>query len=169
MPRISDPPTQPADIWTYATRTLTALTGTPRSDLLGSDEPVSTSTVARLANLDRLDASISSRKEKLAVYEDTTLYDPNAANVVLFTVTEDAILRQMLTKGYTEDASFAMNSTITDIDNVDIASASTSSTTEVVLINTAVEAAVRGWKAWMNKGYGHGYGRVTYHRIVRDL
>jgi len=61
MPRISDPPIHPRDIWTYATRTLTEFKGTPRSDLLGTDEPVSTSTVVRLANLDNLDALISSR------------------------------------------------------------------------------------------------------------
>jgi len=58
---ITKPPPTAADVWTYATRTLTAITGTPRSDLLGSDEPISTSTVTRLANLDNLDALISSR------------------------------------------------------------------------------------------------------------
>jgi len=59
MPRISDPPISPKEIWEYATRTLTAFTGTPRSDLLGTDEPVSTSTVTRLANLDKLDVRLS--------------------------------------------------------------------------------------------------------------
>jgi len=59
MPRISTPPTEPHDIWTYATRTLTAFRGTPRSDLLGTDEPLSTSTVPRLANLDNLDIKVS--------------------------------------------------------------------------------------------------------------
>jgi len=59
--RIAAVPVTAESIWTYATRTLTGLTGTPRSDLLGSDEPISTSTVARLANLDNLDVAVSTR------------------------------------------------------------------------------------------------------------
>jgi hypothetical protein len=59
FPRIATP----ADVWTYATRTLTGFTGQPRIDLIGADESLDTHgyTSARAANLDRLDVAVSSR------------------------------------------------------------------------------------------------------------
>jgi hypothetical protein len=49
-------------VWVSPTRTLTGLTGTPRSDLIGADEPLYTYySTARAQKLDFLDALISSR------------------------------------------------------------------------------------------------------------
>jgi len=45
-----------ADIWTQVTRTLTALTGVPRSDLLGEDATFEAGTGARKVRIDRLDS-----------------------------------------------------------------------------------------------------------------
>lgn len=42
------------DVWAAATRTLTTLAGTPRSDLLGEDAAFSAATGTRIANLDRM-------------------------------------------------------------------------------------------------------------------
>jgi len=51
-----------ADVWSVATRTLTGITGTPRSDIIGADEPLYTYySTARAQKLDHLDADISSR------------------------------------------------------------------------------------------------------------
>jgi len=51
-----------ADVWAVATRTLTGITGTPRSDIIGADEPLYTYySTARAIKLDHLDADISSR------------------------------------------------------------------------------------------------------------
>ena len=53
-----------ADIWAVAARTITALTGTPRSDLLGVDATFEASTgtrttrIDRLANIEAFDAAI---------------------------------------------------------------------------------------------------------------
>ncbi len=44
----------PADIWNYSTRTLTALTGQPRIDILGEDASFEAGTGARKVVLDRL-------------------------------------------------------------------------------------------------------------------
>lgn len=44
-----------ADIWTQVTRTLTGLTGTPRSDLLGEDATFEAGVGARKVRIDRLD------------------------------------------------------------------------------------------------------------------
>lgn len=43
-----------ADIWAVGTRTITALTGTPRSDLLGEDATLEAGVGARKARIDRL-------------------------------------------------------------------------------------------------------------------
>jgi hypothetical protein len=53
----------PAVIWNYSTRTLTGFTGQPRADLLGSDQSLAEIgyTSARAANLDYLDAAVSTR------------------------------------------------------------------------------------------------------------
>jgi hypothetical protein len=58
----------PSTIWNYSTRTLTGLTGTPRSDLLGSDSDLATIgyTSARAAKLDNLDAAVSTRSSHTA-------------------------------------------------------------------------------------------------------
>jgi hypothetical protein len=59
FPRIATP----ADVWTYATRTLTGFTGTPRSDLIGADESLDAHgyTSTRASRLDNLDAAVSTR------------------------------------------------------------------------------------------------------------
>jgi len=46
-----------ADVWTYTPRTLTEIKGTPRSDLVGADEPIYT----------RLDANVSTRSSHSAL------------------------------------------------------------------------------------------------------
>jgi hypothetical protein len=75
-----------ADIWAYATRTLTGFTGTPRSNLVGADESIYTRldvavssraaaadyTAARAAKLDNLDALISSRATAADVWTYAT-------------------------------------------------------------------------------------------------
>jgi hypothetical protein len=66
----------PAVIWNYSTRTLTGFTGQPRIDLLGSDQDLATIgyTSARAANLDYLDAPVSTRSTLTAaeVWQYTT-------------------------------------------------------------------------------------------------
>jgi hypothetical protein len=58
----------PSTIWNYSTRTLTGLTGTPRSDLLGVDQDLATIgyTGTRAAKLDNLDAAVSTRSSHSA-------------------------------------------------------------------------------------------------------
>jgi hypothetical protein len=58
----------PSTIWNYSTRTLTGFTGTPRSDLLGSDQDLATIgyTSARAAKLDNLDVAVSTRSSHSA-------------------------------------------------------------------------------------------------------
>jgi hypothetical protein len=53
----------PSVIWSYSTRTLTALTGQPRTDLLGQDSDLATIgyTSARAGKLDNLDVAVSTR------------------------------------------------------------------------------------------------------------
>jgi len=55
-------------VWGYATRTLTGLTGTPRSDLLGVDQSLATIgyTSDRAAKLDNLDVAVSTRSSHTA-------------------------------------------------------------------------------------------------------
>lgn len=59
------------DIWANATRTLTALTGQPRTDLIGDDHAFSAATSTRIANLDRV-ANIDAFE---AITEASTLTD----------------------------------------------------------------------------------------------
>jgi len=49
--------------WTYITRTLTEITGTPRADIIGADHSLDAHgyTSARATNLDNLDVAVSSR------------------------------------------------------------------------------------------------------------
>lgn len=58
----------PASIWAYASRTLTALTGQPRTDLVGANESIDTHgyTSVRAGLLDNLDAAISTRSSHSA-------------------------------------------------------------------------------------------------------
>jgi len=58
----------PAVIWNYSVRTLTDLTGKPRSDLLGADQDLATIgyTSARAAKLDNLDVAVSTRSSHTA-------------------------------------------------------------------------------------------------------
>lgn len=51
----------PEQIWLEAVRTLTAITGTPRSDLFGEDATFAAAVGTRIANLDDLDAAITTR------------------------------------------------------------------------------------------------------------
>jgi len=72
MPRISDPPTQPADIWAYATRTLTSHAfpfTNPASpvDLPNVQQAISPTGTGREANLDNLDVAVSSRQAALTI------------------------------------------------------------------------------------------------------
>ena len=57
-----------AQVWAYATRELTGLTGTPRLDLIGANESLDTHgyTTVRAGKLDQLDAAISSRSSHVA-------------------------------------------------------------------------------------------------------
>jgi hypothetical protein len=67
FPRVSAV-VDPAVIWTYSTRTLTGFTGTPRSDLLGSDQDLATIgyTSSRATKLDNLDVAVSTRSSHSA-------------------------------------------------------------------------------------------------------
>ena len=67
FPRVSAV-VDPAVIWTYSTRTLTGLTGTPRSDLLGVDQDLATIgfTSTRASKLDNLDVAVSTRSSHTA-------------------------------------------------------------------------------------------------------
>jgi hypothetical protein len=67
FPRVSAT-VDPAVIWSYSTRTLTGFTGTPRSDLLGTDSDLATIgyTSARAAKLDNLDVAVSTRSSHSA-------------------------------------------------------------------------------------------------------
>ena len=56
----------PAEVWAYGARTITALTGTPRSDLLGEDADFELGTGARKAKIDNVDELISSRSSHAA-------------------------------------------------------------------------------------------------------
>ena len=58
----------PAVIWTYSTRTLTALTGQPRIDLIGADESLDAHgyTSVRAGKLDNLDVAVSTRSSHTA-------------------------------------------------------------------------------------------------------
>jgi hypothetical protein len=58
----------PSTIWNYSTRTLTGLTGQPRTDLIGADQSLATVgyTSARAAKLDNLDAAVSTRSSHTA-------------------------------------------------------------------------------------------------------
>lgn len=58
--------TPPADIWGYGTRTLSGITGTPRSDLLGEDATFEAGVGARKAKIDNVDAAITSRSSHAA-------------------------------------------------------------------------------------------------------
>lgn len=53
-------------VWGSASRTITALTGTPRSDLLGEDATFEAGTGARKAKIDNLDAAITTRSSHAA-------------------------------------------------------------------------------------------------------
>jgi hypothetical protein len=58
----------PETIWSYSTRTLTGLTGQPRTDLLGSDQSLSNIgyTPTRAEKLDNLDVAVSTRSSHSA-------------------------------------------------------------------------------------------------------
>lgn len=49
----------PAAIWGYVTRTLTAFTGTPRTDLIGSNASIEASAGVRISRLDTIPAFIA--------------------------------------------------------------------------------------------------------------
>jgi hypothetical protein len=57
-----------SDIWNYATRVLTHITGTPRSDLIGADESLDTHgyTSVRAGLIDNLDVAVSTRSSHSA-------------------------------------------------------------------------------------------------------
>jgi len=72
MPDFPTPPgggATAAQVWTYATRELTGITGTPRINIIGADESLDTHgyTSVRAGKLDQLDAAISSRSSHSAV------------------------------------------------------------------------------------------------------
>jgi hypothetical protein len=68
-----------ADIWTVAARTITALTGTPRTDLLGEDASFEAGTGTRKSRIDRL-ANIEAFDTPI---EGTITLDGTEQNVVL--------------------------------------------------------------------------------------
>jgi len=51
----------PAEVWNQPGRTLTALTGQPRTDLVGQDNNLEASTGARISKIDNADAAVSTR------------------------------------------------------------------------------------------------------------
>ena len=57
-----------SEVWGYATRELTGITGTPRTDLVGANERLDTHgyTAARAAKIDNLDAAITTRSSHSA-------------------------------------------------------------------------------------------------------
>jgi len=52
-----------AEVWTYVTRELTGITGTPRTDLIGANESLDTHgyTTVRAGKIDNLDVAVSTR------------------------------------------------------------------------------------------------------------
>jgi len=86
-----------ADVWAYASRTITALTGQPRTDLIGANEDLDTHgyTTARAGGLDNLDAAVSTRSTHSAA---------DVWDVVTRTIT--ALTGQPRTDLMGEDASF---------------------------------------------------------------
>ncbi|MEM2284556.1 MAG: hypothetical protein QXL29_08145 [Zestosphaera sp.] len=69
----------PAPIWTYSTRTLTAFTGQPRTDLMGEDASFEAGTGTRKTRIDRL-ANIEAFDTPI---EGTLTADGSEQNVVL--------------------------------------------------------------------------------------
>ena len=57
-----------AEVWAYASRELTGITGTPRTNIIGADESFDTHgyTTVRAGKIDQLDAAISSRSSHSA-------------------------------------------------------------------------------------------------------
>lgn len=51
----------PAEVWANPARTITALTGTPRTDLIGQDNSLEATTGTRIAKVDNVDALVSTR------------------------------------------------------------------------------------------------------------
>lgn len=51
----------PAEVWAYAARTMTGITGQPRTDLVGQDNSLEATTGARVAKIDNVDAVVSTR------------------------------------------------------------------------------------------------------------
>lgn len=51
----------PGAVWTEPNRTITALTGQPRTDLVGQDNSLEATTGTRIAKIDNADAAISTR------------------------------------------------------------------------------------------------------------
>lgn len=51
----------PSEVWAEPTRTITALTGQPRTDIIGQDNSLETTTGTRIAKVDNVDAAVSTR------------------------------------------------------------------------------------------------------------
>jgi len=73
---------KPEEIWSYVTRTLTRFTGTPRSDLVGADEPIYTRLDKKITDhetaiSDKIASHDSDIKNRLGdpTVDATTLYD----------------------------------------------------------------------------------------------
>jgi hypothetical protein len=94
-----------ADIWGYATRTLTSLAGQPRIDLLGEDASFEAGTGARKARIDRLD--------KIEAFDDpiegSVAMDGTEKTVVLDEVTGNP---QRFLEGYIDLSPMASGDTI---------------------------------------------------------
>jgi hypothetical protein len=54
----------PAQVWNEASRTLTGITGQPRSDLLGEDATFEAGVATRKAKIDNVDATVSTRAKE---------------------------------------------------------------------------------------------------------
>jgi hypothetical protein len=94
-----------ADIWGYATRTLTGLTGQPRIDLLGEDASFEAGTGTRKALIDRL-ASMEAFDTPI---EGSVTMDGTELNVVLDEVTGNP---QRFLEGYIDLSPMASGDTI---------------------------------------------------------
>jgi len=94
-----------ADVWNYATRTLTGLTGQPRIDLLGEDASFEAGTGTRKALIDRL-AAIEAFDDPI---EGSVTMDGTEINVVLDEITGNP---QRYLEGYIDLSPMAAGDTI---------------------------------------------------------
>lgn len=83
----------PAQVWAEPTRTLSALTGQPRTDLLGEDNTFEAGTGTRKAKIDNVDATVSTRaKESGGRLDGVPAFVAPTESSVLMDATEKTLI-----------------------------------------------------------------------------